>query len=96
MFNLIPIYPLDGGRAIAALLERFYGKDMARRTVHAISNTSIMIVCVVAIIGTIYLQNIALLAIALYLWGMVVVENRKYRIRARVYQIIKKDRQMQY
>lgn len=78
IFNLIPIYPLDGGRIIDSLLHIMYGKKEASRYTNMISNITITILTVITSIAILYFKNIAILFILAYLWYLVITENKKY------------------
>ena len=92
IFNLLPIYPLDGGRIIKALLERKNNKEQSSNIINKISNITAVILTILASIGIIYLQNIAILFIIAYIWVIIISENRKHKTKKKVYAIIKADR----
>lgn len=92
VFNLLPIYPLDGARAIEGMLKCFLPCKEVEEVIHMVSNVSLVFLSVIGAIGTVYLKNIAIPAILVYLWVMVIVENKRYRLKARVYQVIEGDR----
>ncbi len=78
IFNLIPIFPLDGGRAIKSFFKIIIGSQKANKYVNLISNVTVIIFTFVSSILILYLKNIAILFILLYLWYLVILENRKY------------------
>lgn len=92
VFNLLPIYPLDGARAIEGMLKCFLPCKEVDEVIHKVSNVSLVILSVIGIVGMVYSKNIAIPAIFVYLWIMVAVENKKYRLKARVYEVIEGDR----
>ena len=50
IFNLIPIYPLDGGRAVDAVLKMFLKTNVTEELVHRISNISLIVLSIFAAI----------------------------------------------
>lgn len=85
IFNLIPIYPLDGGRIIDSLLHIMYGKKEASRYTNMISNITITILTAITSIAILYFKNIAILFILTYLWYLVITENKKYNNKKQIY-----------
>ena len=60
--------------------------------IYMLSNASLAILSVIGVIGIVYLKNIAILAILVYLWVIVAVENKRHRLKNRVYKVIEKEK----
>lgn len=88
IFNLIPIYPLDGARILKSLIRIIKGNKKSIYYINIISNITIITITMFASIAIYYYQNIAILLIILYLWTITIIENRKYNIKKRIYKII--------
>lgn len=76
LFNLIPIYPLDGGRILKELIHIFEGSIKSKVYIRKISKAIMILVTMLGSIGVMYLKNIAIFFIIVYLWIVVIKENR--------------------
>ena len=91
LFNLLPIYPLDGGRIIKEILTILYGRRKALEYINTISNITLTIICIFCIIFCYMSRSILLLISIIYLIYIRRKENQIYRIRKRVYVILEKS-----
>ena len=81
LFNLILIYPLDGGRVIQSILRILLGRKKAEYITNIIINMCIIILTIIGSILILYIKNISILLILIYLWGLVIRENKKYELK---------------
>lgn len=89
IFNLLPIYPLDGGRILKEIITFFYGRKEALIIINKISNINLSIITAIASIGIIYLKNIAIFFIIVCLWIIIIRENKIYNIKMKIYDKLK-------
>ncbi len=90
LFNLLPIYPLDGGRMIKGILHILFGKMKAEKYTNRISFITLMIVTFIASIVIYQVENIAIFLIVLVLWGIFIKEERRYEKRNKIYHLLEK------
>lgn len=93
IFNLIPIYPLDGGRIVNGILEIIYGRKEAYEYTNKISNICIAMLTAISSIAILYWRNIAILLILGYLWYLVITENKKYKNKQEIFKRLEKIEQ---
>ena len=77
IFNLLPLYPLDGGRILKRISTYFAGLYKSYTITNNIANIVIIILTVISSIAILIYKNIAILIIIAYLWGLVIIENKK-------------------
>lgn len=87
-FNLIPIYPLDGGRIMKALLKSKYSWQKVDKIVNRTSNIITIALTACCSILILLYHNIGLLLVLAYLWVLNIKENKRYSLKMRVYKAI--------
>ena len=88
IFNLMPIYPLDGGRILKSVIHIFYGGKVALKTTNKISNALIIFVTALGSIAIFYFENIAIFLMVIFLWIIVIRENVKYKMIINAYNML--------
>ena len=79
IFNLLPIYPLDGGQILNRLSRIIYGNFEAYKISNSVNNIIMSILTALASIGLPYTKNIAIIFIIMFLWYLIIKENKKYK-----------------
>lgn len=88
IFNMIPIYPMDGGRFISEILKIKIGYKKAYKITYLLSKTILIILTAISSIAILYLKNIAIFFIIMYLWCLEIQEIRRYNKRKNIEKIV--------
>lgn len=90
IFNLIPIYPMDGGRIINETIKLFYGNKVAYKLTYIISKTVLILLTAISSIVILYIHNISIVIILAYLWYLEILEIRRYNRRKNIEKLMEK------
>lgn len=92
VFNMIPIYPLDGARILKGIIHIFAGKAKSFEYIDKISFMFLIILTVLASFGLVYFENIIIFFVIVYLWIMYIAEHNKYIKLKQMYEIIEENK----
>lgn len=91
LFNLLPIYPLDGGRILKNIFKLFSGNRKANTYMNLVSNLFLIILTMLSSIVILVYKNIAIFVIILFLWSLIFKENKRYHTYNKIYKTIDKS-----
>lgn len=91
LFNLMPIYPLDGGRIIKNILHIKFGNEKAQKYIYDISNISMFFFTFACSIAIVYFKNISYFLICVVLWIITISENLKIKKDIKIYEKVRES-----
>lgn len=89
IFNLLPIYPLDGGRILQEIIHIQKGRQKAYEITNYVAKVTIVFLTIITSIVILYIHNIAFIIIIAYLWYLVIKHDKIYRIKKQIYEKIR-------
>lgn len=91
IFNLLPIYPLDGGRILKEIIHIYKGKKETYQTMKNISKIMVIFLTILVSILILYVHNIAFLFILAYLWYLVIKNQKEYEVHEKIKKLASKS-----
>ena len=87
IFNLLP---LDGGRILKGILHINFGIQKSEFYTNIISKITVTIITILSSVLILYIHNIAIALIDMYLWYLVIKEDTIYKKREKILENINK------
>ena len=84
IFNLIPMYPLDGSKILQNALKLFCSNKESYKYTNIVANATLIIFTIFCSVFILYAKNIAIVAILIYLWYINIKGNEKQKIRNKI------------
>ena len=81
LFNMLMIYPLDGGRIIKNILYIFLGKENALKITNILSNLNAVLLTIFVVYISYISQNFTYFFAVIYIWFITIRENKIYKMR---------------
>ena len=88
IFNMIPIYPLDGGRILKNIIYIFLGLKNSYIITNKVSNIIIILLTAFTSVFVLIYKNVAIVLIIIYLWIIIIRENRRFNNKIKIINLI--------
>lgn len=86
--NLIPIYPLDGGRILRNFFKLFFSTKKAYSYTNKISNIFFCVISIILSISVLYFKNIAIFFAFFFICILILCDNKRYNTYRKIYEKI--------
>lgn len=86
IFNILPIYPLDGGRIVQEVVHIFCGLRKSYNVIQDVTWVTISIFTAFISVFILYYKNIVLLIVLVYLWILTIRSEKEFMLKEKIYQ----------
>lgn len=71
----------------------YIGREKAYEIINTTSKVMIVLLTIITSITILYIHNIAFVIILAYLWYLVITNEKRYMMKKRIYEVVKKQRE---
>ncbi len=88
IFNLIPIYPMDGGKIVKDVSHIFKGLQKSYTITKAVTWTSLSTLTAICSLLIYYYKNVVILIVVAYLWIIAIKTQKQINMKEKIFKVV--------